>query len=124
MLQLRYLRFLRPATAFGYFPAVNQANFQLNFAQRFPLHTSAPLLTTHTHSAQFPIRFCCGSDPSILLLLAVAPLIVVVVVAVETTLLAGAEGFGFLVSGFGFPHEFCAIAADLFAALHNHWKLV
>lgn len=90
--------------------------------------TLLPHSLQHTHSAQFPIRFCCGSDPSILLLLAVVPVIVVVVVtivvAVETTLLAGVEGFGFLVSGFGFPHEFCAIAADLFAALHNHWKLV
>lgn len=88
--------------------------------------TLLPHSLQHTRTQhRFPIRFCCGSDPSILLLLAVAPLIVVVVVvAVETTLLAGAEGFGFLVSGFGCPHEFCAIAADLFAALHNHWKLV
>lgn len=85
-------------------------------------HTALAL--RYTHSAQFPIRYCCGSDPSTLPLLVVVPVVVAIVVAVETTLLAGAEGFGFLVAGFGFPHEFCAIAADLFAALHNHWKLV
>lgn len=102
---------------------VNQADFQLNFAQSRFLYCP---LDRFTHSALsspldsvvVPIRLCCFLLFFLLLLL--------FVVAVETTLLARAEGFGFLVSGlgFGFPHEFCAIAADLFAALHNHWKLV